>query len=102
MGIASHRRERRREEREELSSLRARAAEAVATAHYYRGQVDLAAKQVVAWKRTIGGLIAQAGGVLVLADEPANSITPYDKFQVTHDDKTGATTFTLIRGGSDE
>ena len=102
MGIASHRRERRRESREELSDLRTSAAEAVATAYSYKKQLDLAGKQVVAWKRTIGGLIAQAGGVLVLADDPANSITPYDKFQVNHDDKTGETTFTLIRGGSDE
>ena len=55
----------------------------------------------MAWKRTVGGLVAQAGGRIVLSDEHAESVGPTDRLQVDRDEANKTTVFTLIRGGSD-
>ena len=91
MGYASHRQQRRREAREEADKLRAQAA---ALPH-----MDARAN---AWRRTVGGIVAQLGGRFTLEDVHAESVCPADRLQVDRDVKHNTTTFTLIRGGSDE
>jgi hypothetical protein len=91
MGYASHRQERRRQAREEAERLR---AESRALPHM--------SARASAWQRTVGGIVSQMGGTFTLEDTHAESVRPIDHLQVTHDDERKTTTFTLIRGESNE
>jgi hypothetical protein len=55
-----------------------------------------------AWRRTVGGILAQFGGRLTLEDVHAESVGPSDRLQVDRDEANKTTVFTLIRGGYDE
>jgi hypothetical protein len=91
MGYASHRQERRRKALEESGRLR---IAALSLPHM--------TARASAWQRTVGGIVAQMGGTFTLEDSHAESVRPIDHLQITHDDDLKTTTFTLIRGESNE